>query len=576
MKASRLAFIALLIVFGLALVGVGPATAQVLLDPTTLTKWTDPMPFAAGTYTPVGKIGNVPYYEITASQAPHQFSSQLPPAPVWGYDGQFPGKTMVVRKDQKIKVKWINNLPANPLFPVDHTIDGTYYVNNGTPTPDNRMTVHVHGAHVQSDSDGGPMTWFTPNWAVTGPDWSTQIYTYSNKQPGATLWYHDHAMGITRLNAYAGLAGFWIVKDPLEDRLNLPKGNYDAICAIQDKFFWDNGTVFYPTDTPAGTTAPAPSVQPEMFGNTIVVNGVIWPYAPVEPRKYRFRFLDGSDSRSYNMFFDPNATFHPKMYVIGTEQGLIEKPVLINQSQGLLMMPGMRWDTVLDFTGATPGTNITLMNNAVAPFGIAPDATPPDPNTTAQLIQFRVVQPQGPDTSRLPARLTSINWIPKSATVLTRDLDLIQNTDGYGRNLMQLGPNKVGIDPNTGMAYNVGLNMTDPVTEMPKLKTVEQWRWINPTPDAHPMHTHDVAFQILDRTPIDMAAFNFDNSVVPIGPAVKARPEERGWKDTATVDPQSVTRIIMRWDDYTGMYVWHCHILSHEDNDMMRPIMVMP
>lgn len=492
------------------------------------------------------------YYEVEMKPVMQKLHRDLPETEVWSYEGTYPGPTFEVNRYEKVKVKWINNLPLSPhLLPVDTTVHGA-----GPDTPPVRSVVHLHGGHVPPESDGYPEAWFTQGFSTVGPHFTTEVYEYPNQQQASTLWYHDHALGITRLNVYTGLAGFYIIRDSYENSLRLPSGPYEIPLVIQDRTFNSDGSLYYPTapeNAPPGI--PDPSVVPEFFGDTILVNGKVWPYVEVEPRKYRFRVLNGSNSRFYNMTFSTqNGAQSPYWCQIGTDGGFLSRPVSLTE---LLLAPAERADIIVDFSNLQ-GQTLSLTNNASTPY---PTGNPVDPDTTGQILQFRVTLPlSGKDTSVIPKRLFPVTPIPQALARKTRDLTLMEHTDQYGRLMMML---------NNQM-------WEDPITEDPKINSIEIWQLINLTMDTHPIHLHLVQFQILNRQPFDMDWYMNNKEIRFTGPAVLPDPNEAGWKDTVRANPGELTRIIMRFSGYTGLYVWHCHILEHEDYDMMRPYQVIP
>ncbi|KNZ70386.1 bilirubin oxidase [Thermincola ferriacetica] len=517
----------------------------------SLEKFVDPLPIP-GILKPVGKLNGVDFYRVAMREFKQKLHRDLPETTVWGYEGTYPGPTFEVRKNVPIKVKWENNLPVNRhLLPVDSTVHGAQPSN-----PLVRTVVHLHGGNVPDESDGYPEAWFTNGFKQTGPFFTQKIYDYPNAQPATTLWYHDHALGITRLNVYAGLAGFYLIRDDCEDQLNLPKGNFEIPLVIQDRSFNPDGSLFYPRQPdppPEGFPPgfPDPSIVPEFFGDTILVNGKVWPFLEVEPRKYRFRLLNGSNSRFYRMKLTSGQPF----IQIGTDQGFLKKPVITNE---ITLGPGERADVVLDFTAFT-GQNIILTNDAPSPF---PNGDPVDPNTdpVGQLMQFRVNLPLSePDTSIVPSRLCSLPRLKEEMAGVVRDQTLVESADEFGRLLLLLE----------------GLRWSDPITDEPELGNIEIWRLINTTPDTHPIHLHLVRFLILDRQPFDVKRFQETGEIVFTGPAEPPDPTERGWKDTVRANPGEVTRIIIRFASFTGIFPWHCHILEHEDNEMMRPYEVV-
>ncbi|MDM5338191.1 multicopper oxidase [Fictibacillus enclensis] len=496
-----------------------------------------------------GKRKGIPFYEVTMKQIRQKLHRDLPPTTVWGYNGMYPGPTFEVRRNQPIFVQWENKLPFEHLLPVDRTIHGAE-----PDQPSVRTVVHLHEGRVQPQSDGQPEAWFTRNFENVGPKFERKVYYYPNCQRPATLWYHDHAIGITRLNVYAGLAGFYLLRDEEEESLNFPSGKYEIPLVIQDRSFYPNGELFYPTQPghepppapqpppPVDPALPYPSVVPEFFGNTILVNGKVWPHLEVEPRKYRFRILNGSNARFYRIRLSSGQNF----IQIGTEGGLLDKPIKVSQ---IILAPAERADVIIDFSNLK-GRSIILTNDAPAPF---PSGPPPSRDLT-QIMRFRV-KPYllQRDKSEIPKKLSCLEQLnPKDAVIVRKNL-LVETTDEFGR--LKLLLNNMEWDQL-------------PLTETPCNGAIEIWELFNTTPDTHPIHLHLVTFQILNR-----AAFTGD----PNGPTLKVRPSqppdpnERGWKDTVRANPGQVTRIIARFGPFTGIYPWHCHILEHEDHEMMRP-----
>jgi spore coat protein A, manganese oxidase len=431
------------------------------------------------------------------------------------------------------------------------------------------------------------MTWFTAGFAETGPDWTQQIHTYVNEQLPATIWYHDHAFGYTRHNVYAGLAGFYIITDPDNEPAGLPAAPYDMGICIQDRMFTADGQLWYPNE---GETPVHPIWIPEFFGDVILVNGKVWPYLEVEPRKYRFRFLNGAQARFFSLALAERVTTlpGPAFYQIGTDGGYLAEPVLLNDpgdamSPRLLIAPGERADVIIDFSDYAPGDELLLRNTAKAPF---PMGEAPDPQTTGQVMLFRVVPLSAPDNSVIPAQLTTLNRLTNPTVTRVMTLNELE---------VEEGP--------IGALLN-GTPMDAAITEFPMLGTTEMWEIVNMTGDAHPIHLHLVQFQLLNRQRVNARryerAFMDANPVlptetyvpVPVEPYLKGRPvppdpNEAGWKDTFRMNPGEVTRILVRFapqDESSAYafdataepgYVWHCHILEHEENDMMRPFHVV-
>ena len=476
---------------------------------------------------------------------------------LWGYDGQYPGPTFEVRGGEPVTVRWINALAADGralphLLPVDRSIH-VAHTDRGPPSGVPIVT-HLHGGHVESASDGDPEAWFTPGFAERGPAFAKEVYQYDNDQQAGTLWYHDHALGLTRLNVGAGLAGLYLVRDDEEDRLGLPSGAHELPLVIQDRTFTTQGELFVHSH-PEGHGAPTPSIQPEEFGAAILVNGMVWPFAAVEPRRYRLRLLNGSDSRFYDLAFEPRLRF----FLVGTDLGFLDRPVVLDR---LVLAPAERADVIVDFAHpAVRGRQALLLNAAPTPF---PGGDPPDPRTTGRVMAFRVGGSAVKDGSRIPDRLRPEPLLELRPTAAIRELVLLERKDEFGRNKTLLGTARDG-----AKAWG------DPITEDPLLGAVEAWDIYNTTEDAHPIHVHLVHFRVVGHR-------RFAGEPEPSGALGRIRwrgddrppgPDERGPKDTVRVPPRTRTRIVARFDR-PGRYVWHCHILSHEDHEMMRPFLV--
>ncbi|WP_226584001.1 multicopper oxidase family protein [Halobacillus litoralis] len=503
-----------------------------------LKKFTDPLPIMK-TIRPTSYIQNVPFYEVTMQETIQKLHRDLPPTRVWGYNGQYPGPTFQVLRHQPIHVLWKNELPDRHILPIDTTVHGAEKNN-----PEVRTVVHLHGGVTPDTSDGYPEAWFTRDFQKTGPHFTNRLYTYPNHQPSTNLWYHDHAMGITRLNIYAGLAGMYIIHDQEEARLNLPNGVFDIPLIVQDRSFHVDGRLLYPSEPDKPLTAPRPSVVPEFFGDTILVNGKVWPYFNVEPRRYRFRILNGSNTRFYRFSLSNGAPF----IQVGSDQGLLEIPIRV---QSLILAPAERADVIVDFSTCY-GESIVLRNE------FETQGEKPDPETTGTVMQFRVVQSLTcPDDSSIPAHLAPVAKLTHYQQ--TRTLRLNMRKDSYDRSIHLLDDRL----------------WSDPVSETPRLGQTEIWNLINETQATHPIHLHLVRFQILDRQPFDRDLFEKEGRIVPTGPRVPPTLNERGWKDTVRANPGEITRIIIPFGPYPGLFVWHCHILEHEDYEMMRPYVVI-
>ena len=414
-----------------------------------------------------------------------------------------------------------------------------------------------------------------------GPAGNTVTYTYENDQPASTIWFHDHALGVTRLNVYAGLAAYYLIRDAEEDALDLPSGKYEIPIVLQDKSF--NDDVMF-------------SSPPEFFGNTILVNGVAWPVLEVEPRKYRFRMVNGADSRFFNLWLEiagrgPQPGL--RMVQIGAEGGFLPTSVVTATGPGtsrLLIGNGERADVVIDFSDpALASRTLLLRNDAPTPF---PGGDVPDGTTTGRIMAFTVTAPlAAPDTSQVPAHPRAL--VPLPAPSNTRVVDLQELNDIY--EIFDDGANQ--IVNRLELRLN-GLRFMDPVTETPKLDTVEDWTIVNTTIDMHPMHLHLVAFQVMEKGSYDPEGYTRaaggDMGILAEGalhPGVAPHDcqlmpgcdpsqyallaNEAGPKDTVRVAPGGYVRIRARFDRL-GEYMWHCHILAHEEHDMMRPFEVVP
>jgi len=495
------------------------------IDLSSLARFVDPLPIPRKA-VPSGLIASrenpaqkIPHYRISMREFQAKAHRDMPATTMWGYDGTSPGPVIEVRSGAPIRVDWINSLPSRHLFPVDHTLDGA-----SSDAPEVRTVVHLHGGRTGPESDGYPETWVTPGHTTTA--------YYPNQQDSAALFYHDHAMGITRLNTVAGLMGLYIIRDEFEGRLNLPAGEYEVPLVIVDRSFRKNGQISYRV-----SSDPEKPWVSEYYGGGILVNGKLFPFLNVLPRRYRFRILNSSNSSFYVLSLASSQAFTSEglsFFQIGGDQGLLPEAF---KTAELILGPGERGDVVVDFSG-TRGKEHYLRTK------------------TANILQFRVADASVNDTTRAPETLRPIPRIPESAAVRTRELTLSDYQDRLGRSKKML--------------LN-GTRWSMPVTERVVLDSTEIWSFINLTDDSHPIHLHLVKFQLLDRTPFDLPVYQLTRKLVFTGAAQKPVPGERGWKDTIRVDPLSVTRIIAKFEGFEGRYVWHCHILEHEDNEMMRP-----
>ena len=514
--------------------------------PASLDRYIDPLPIPKR-LMPTGHHRGRPQYRVRMLEFRKQLHSQLPPTKLWGYEGQYPGPIFEAERGKPIDVRWENRLPAEHVFKIDPHIHGAM-----PPAPAVRMVPHLHGSRSESESDGLPEKWFTPG--------KSTIYHYPNSQQAATLWYHDHAIGITRLNVYAGLSGFYFLRDEQERSLNLPAGDYEVPLILQDRTLDEQGQLVYAPTQDDAVALRAGVWGPMFFGELPVVNGAIYPYLNVEPRPYRLRLLNGSNSRFLNLFFNlaKRVTDIPSLvtvHQIGSDGGFLPTPAKLNK---FLLGPAERADLILDFSGLE-GKTVTLCNDASAPYpgwNIL-NATWPE---VYEFLQFRVALPVRDKKSfTMPAQVP-FSKLNESQAVVTRDFVLSEEMDGQGRSI--------------GLHIN-GKGYDDPVTETVKLNSIEKWRFFNTSDDAHPMHLHLVQFQIVERQGFNVATLVNSGRIELVGQPRKPHENEAGWKDTAVVIPGDVLTILARFEGYTGRYVFHCHMLEHEDNDMMRPFEVV-
>jgi bilirubin oxidase len=555
----------------------------------------------------------------------------MPQTTVWSYGSanhpgsfNYPAFTIEAKWQAPARVKWINDLkdPATGnflphLLPVDPTL---HWANppggdagrdmrptfTETPAPYTGpvpIVTHLHGGHSTQESDGYAEAWYLPaadnipaGFATEGTwhdafktqfqdqhdvTWEpgTAVFQYANDQRATTLWYHDHTLGMTRLNVYAGPAGFYVLRGGPNDKVigTLPgpapalgdppgKKYYEIPIVIQDRAFNADGSLFYPDsreffDEFAGPYIPesdvSPIWNPEFFGNTMVVNGRTWPYLEVEPRRYRFRLLNGSNSRFLILKFNDAAL---SFWQIGSDGGFLPAPVQLSQ---LLLAPAERADVIVDFSALPTDAEVILQNLAPdEPFGGGEpgvDFEPADAATTGQVMQFRVVPATGADNTTPPELLTLPALTPLGPADNTRQLSLNEEPSKFpGFD----GPVEAELGTVDGAGNPVHLGWDKPVTENPALGATEVWEIHNFTEDAHPIHIHEVQFQIVDRQPFE-------------GEPYPPESNETGFKDTLIAYPGEITRVKAKFD-LPGLYVWHCHILEHEDNEMMRPYFIGP
>jgi spore coat protein A, manganese oxidase len=587
----------------------------------------------------------------------------------------WPGFTIETQRGKSVDVIYKNELYGQKYSDVNLEVDQTIHwaapqTMAGVYTGPVPTVPHLHGCECQSESDGGPYGWFTPGYALTGPAWGIDgvdsVYHYPNTQEASTIWLHDHAMGLTRLNVYAGLAAFYIIRGQDEENDKLPGWSGDDMVkevapvgttgvfnpkpylpeieiAVQDREFNDRGELYY--EPPATNPDEHPIWSPEFFGDIMCVNGKTWPYLSVAPRKYRFHFLDGCNARFLSMWLQNTDTkeFGPDIQIVGSDGGLINTPAVKKASNGdrLFMAPGERYDVVVDFSNVPAGSKWTLMNDAVAPFPSGDSVTVGVNDRIMQFVVSGVMKSAadtskvGTDLSQVPSKLraTDVIKLANNPTPPVKKRQLTLNeVEGPGGPLEVLVNNsKYDNNAMAGMG-DQGMGSPKPfgdITEHPVEGTTELWQIVNLTMDAHPMHWHLVQLQLVSRQDFDTTNYktnynkqfmgnnyepaagppmpydtlNADNAVGG-NPAVSSylegtiqnpRDEETGWKDVYKCYPGQVTTFLVRFaptdkaltaapdsmlynfDPSKGPgYVWHCHIIDHEDNEMMRPYWVEP
>jgi len=683
------------------------------IDATTIPQFVDPMPhFAAGLRVDAKAGGDI----IVRTKRVQQIAlstgtvtsigvigdSNTPDAGKGWYAGygiskdngktfgpfMWPAQTIETGTGKELRVTYQNGLDGVRYSDFNILADQTLMMNGYTTSNvltepyngDIPMVTHLHGGEMPSGSDGGPTAWFMPGInPKTGPGYlasQSSISTYPNNQEAGTLWYHPHDQGLTRINVYTGLAGYYFLRGDAEEKAKLPGWSGDdkvqevtpagrtttfnksAVylpeieLAVQDRMFNTKGELYWPVSP----TNPDihPFWTPEFFGDVMTVNGKSWPYLSVAPRKYRFRVLDGCNARFLNMWLvnQANASNGPKISVVGADGNFLDTPADLDPASGktLFMAPGERYDVVIDFSGVPQGTVFTLMNNAPAPY---PTGSPVSVGTTDRIMQFVVNGNMmttagvsgGQDKSLLPQNLRGDNPMVKLTdfngnlangvkTATKREI-LLNEVTGAGGPVQVLFNNSHfdAVSPIPGAPKDFG-----GLTETPTEGTTEVFSIINTTIDAHPIHIHLTQWQLVSRQAFDRTSYLADyakawattHPSVPVwpagfgypggagspyrydslnadgavggnpaikpylrGPVIPANPEEMGWKDDVKAFPGEVTTFIVRiaptavpiaskpadrllsFDPSAGPgYVWHCHIIDHEDMDMMRPLVI--
>ncbi|HEX3758547.1 MAG TPA: multicopper oxidase domain-containing protein [Kofleriaceae bacterium] len=691
--------------------GASELVAQTPLDGGTIPKYVDRLPTLGSSRVDGTRTVNIDMHEFQQKLLPASVYASLP-APfnagtfVWGYQAnngapQFPSQTIEARQGTTTSVVYANKLQGRNGGPpflqkyltqdlTIHWADPTHVTANNHcaeavtlssacshPSMEPIPTVpHLHGAEVLSAFDGHPDAWFTPSSAMKGPAFVSNTYNYVNTQEATTLWFHDHSLGTTRLNVYSGMAGFYLIRDGRDtgaanNPIGLPAGAFEQELMIADRQFDTQGQLLFPDgtppDNPTGINGGPPNPDthpfwiPEFFGDVMTVNGKSWPFFEVQPRRYRFRVVNASNARfiqaqlvQSNRNHQPTTTAGPDLWQIGSDGGFLNAPTDVDAgatAPHLFLAPAERADIIVDFSGQS-GKNFILINGqgAFAPY---PSGDPPDPNTSGQIMEFRVNQAlQGTDTSFNPAhpqralRAAPIVDIKPADTHRTPDKNrqlILVEVEGDGGPLEVMLNNSHWNGNREGTTTQIPGSMSNghgiSATEVPRVGSTELWQIANLTEDAHPIHIHLIQFQVISRqnfrrddyraawdatfpggtfngvtypagtfipgfgpptsytTPNAAGAvggnlaFNSFLTDSPVPPTA----EEGGWKDTLKILPFEVTTVAIRWAPTTTAvsavsagvnkyafdptsggpgYVWHCHILDHEDNEMMRSFLV--
>ncbi len=454
---------------------------------------------------PTRTDAGIDYYEMTQKVGRVEILPGLK-TEVWGYDGIFPGPTVQSRRGRKIVVRQHNELPVP-------------------------VSTHLHGGRTPPESDGYPTDLIMPkkmdNHSMQdhgsmnmGSSRPFKDYVYPMEQRAATLWYHDHRMDYTGPQVWRGLAGFHIIRDDEEEVLPLPKGDKEIPLMICDRSFDRDGSFLYPSLDPS--LQDKPGVEDDymdgVLGDTILVNGAPWPYMEVSNTKYRFRILNASNARRYELALEPSNG--ASLVQIGSDGGLLGAPI---PHRAIRIAQAERFDVVIDFSKYDVGDEVTLKNR----MGL---------EKTADVMRFRITHKEN-DDSRVPLRLsdtTEFDALEESDARRTREFRFTRVAD-KGRTMW-------GIN---GEPFDPGL-----MAARPELGSTEVWH-LRAAPAGHPIHLHLVHFKVLSRN------------------GGKPRPTDSGWKDTVDLTSGEEARVLARFDGYKGRYVFHCHNLEHEDMMMM-------
>ena len=581
------------------------------LNPET-DKWLEPLRRMTAAVPLADPFGNATYYRISMNAVTHNFHPKLQGIPVWTYGNGCPGEIIEAQVGKPVRISWFNNLKQSSLRSVlelgtrqgmeeDHMLD----------KPHNQ--VHLHGARVPSSSDGFPEHVYHPN--------EGRIFYYPNEQAAATLWYHDHTMDVTRLNVYAGLSGMYLLRHKDEKTL-LPSGDQEIVLILQDKSFSDDGKKLHYEQRVDATDPANVEAIPEFVGDYPVVNGQIWPTLKLEPRIYRLRLCNGSNTRFFNLSITPQSNSQQchEFHVIGTDGGFLPAPV---RTQRLLLSPGERIDMLLDLQDCR-NHKLILRNNAPIPYSGDPDDARykapnylplPANDHCSELLQIvvnrgadggyqdgkfdpaKIVLPpyvdplpdsRPPDRSMFAAIEAAISTIP----IDVRQKALVVNQLNFMLRRFKLEEYQIAMSTPPGVVSPTvlvnGKSWNIPTPDLTPVVTqrgaVEVWEFANVTPDTHPMHIHLVQFQVMSRTWLDVQPNSSRKTstlpdpmdVIAYQGSARIEDWEKGWKDTVQCHPGQSTRVLMKFDGYPGDYLFHCHILEHEDMGMMYRVKVEP
>ncbi|GAB2254660.1 hypothetical protein Droror1_Dr00022469 [Drosera rotundifolia] len=499
-----------------------------------------------------------------------KFHRDLPATPVFAYGkspatATVPGPMITALHGVATLITWLNHLPSRHILPYDTTIPTAIPPHNsGVPT-----VVHLHGGINEPDSDGHLKSWYTNGFKAKGPEWMKKTYTYSNMQQAGNLWYHDHAKGLTRINLLAGLIGGYVIREPkVEAVFGLPSGDeFDRVLIVFDRSFFVNGSIYM--NRTGDNPTIHPQWQPEYFGDVMVVNGKAWPYMRVQRRKYRFRIINTCNARFLNLYFTNGLDF----VHIGSDSAYLNQAVLTKET---FVGPSEIFDVVVDFAKSSSDT-VVLANDAPYPYPSGDPVT----EASGHVMKFIINPKPENDGLKLPTKLANYPSPDPLSVSRTRYITLYEyeSADGEPTHL-----------------YINGLANDDPVTEKPKVGAAELWYLINLTEDNHPLHIHLALFAVLEQTAL-LKEEEFKKCMTKLkdakmcqvekyarGEKVEVPAHEKGWKNVFKMRPGFVTKLVVRFSyvhsnssypfDATAEpgYVYHCHILDHEDNVMMRPM----